>query len=146
MGNTQTIEKINFEDVQHILKNPQSYLMINTLSINEQKCLIPNTIDANEEELIINEYLKKGTTQIPIIVYGKNTNDEKLYEKCKQFLSLGFNNVYVYPGGLFEWLMLQDIYGFTEFPTTIPELDFLKYRPNKKWRTMIHSNALIHHH
>jgi hypothetical protein len=31
-------------------------------------------------------------------------------------------------GGLFEWLMLQDIYGYDEFPTTKKELDFLKYK------------------
>jgi hypothetical protein len=34
-------------------------------------------------------------------------------------------------GGLFEWLMLQDIYGSDEFPTTKKELDILKYKPNK---------------
>ena len=32
---------------------------------------------------------------------------------------------------MFEWLMLQDIYGDNEFPTTKKELDFLKYKPVK---------------
>jgi hypothetical protein len=36
--------------------------------------------------------------------------------------------VFVYTGGLFEWLLLQDIYGKDEFPTTSDELDILKYR------------------
>jgi hypothetical protein len=40
--------------------------------------------------------------------------------------------VYVYTGGLFEWLMLQDIYGEKEFPTSKKELDILKYKPQKK--------------
>ena len=46
--------------------------------------------------------------------------------------TLGFQNIYLYVGGLFEWLMLQDIYGDKEFPTTSKQLDFLKYKPVKK--------------
>ena len=34
----------------------------------------------------------------------------------------------MYTGGIFEWLLLQDIYGKDEFPTTSEELDILKYR------------------
>jgi hypothetical protein len=66
-----------------------------------------------------------------IIVYGRNCNDNKLYTKYNQLTTLGFYNVYVYAGGLFEWLMLQDIYGAKEFPTTKKELDIIKYKPNK---------------
>ena len=144
MGNTPSIEKINFEDMQFITKNPESFLLINTLPINEQDCLIINTVQASHEEAMINDCLKKGTKQVPIVIYGKNCNDENLHNKCNQLVSLGFNNVYVYVGGLFEWLMLQDIYGFSEFPTTIQELDFLKYRSTKIIRNGFHSNALIH--
>ena len=32
---------------------------------------------------------------------------------------------------MFEWLLLQDIYGEKDFPTTKPEMDILKYKPNK---------------
>jgi hypothetical protein len=32
---------------------------------------------------------------------------------------------------MFEWLLLQDIFGEKEFPTTKKELDVLKYKPNK---------------
>lgn len=145
MGNSQSIEKINFEDVQYIIKNPESFLLINTLASNEQECLIVNTVHASQEEKVINDCLKKGTNHIPIVIYGRNANDENLQEKCKQLTILGFYNVYVYPGGLFEWLMLQDIYSFAEFPTTIPELDFLKYRPQKILRQAIYSNVLVKH-
>jgi hypothetical protein len=44
-------------------------------------------------------------------------------------MGLGFRNVCVYSGGMFEWLLLQDIYGATSFPTTSKELDILKYKP-----------------
>jgi hypothetical protein len=130
MGNNiQSMKKINFEDMQTIIKNPELYLLINTLSIAEQNCLIINTIFAEEEELIINKYIKQNKN-IRIIIYGKNCNDEMVQRRFQQLLSLGFYNIFIYPGGMFEWLMLQDIYGKDLFPTTKNELDFLKYKPN----------------
>ena len=132
MGNSQSTSiKINYEDIQYILKNPEGHILINTLSNSEQICLITNTININNEENVINNCIKRGSKDIKIIIYGKNSNDEKIYNKYNQLTSLGFYNVYIYTGGLFEWLMLQDIYGEKEFPTTKKELDILKYKPNK---------------
>ena len=131
MGNSQSIQKINFEDIQYILKNSESHLLINTLSDIEQSCLLPNTVYANQEEILINKYLKNGLKNIKIIIYGRNCNDDKIYTKYNQLTSLGFYNIYIYTGGIFEWLLLQDIYGINEFPTTKKELDLLKYKPNK---------------
>lgn len=131
MGNAQSIQKINYEDVQHVIKNTEIYVLINTLSESEQDCLIPHTTNINNEEILINKFIKTGSKQIKIIVYGRNCNDEKIYTKYNQLTSLGFYNVFVYTGGIFEWLMLQDIYGEKEFPTTKKELNILKYKPNK---------------
>ncbi len=132
MGNSQSSSiKINYEDIQYILKHPEGHLLINTLSNSEQNCLITNTININAEENIINNLIKTGNKSIKIVIYGKNSNDEKVYNKYNQLSSLGFYNVFIYTGGLFEWLMLQDIYGEKEFPTTKKELDILKYKPNK---------------
>ena len=128
MGNTQSMKKINFEDMQTVIKNPEVYLTINTLSSTEQTCLIVNTTIAEEEEVIINKYLKENKN-IRIILYGKNCNDESIQKKYQQLLSLGFYNIFVYLGGMFEWLLLQDIYGKELFPTTKKELDLLKYKP-----------------
>jgi hypothetical protein len=130
MGNAQSIRKINFEDMQVAYKNPETYLLINTLPETEQKCLIIGSINCNQEEIIINKLIR-GNKQDRIIIYGRNSNDEKPLIKYKQLLGLGFFNVHIYNGGLFEWMMLQDIYGFEEFPTTFKELDILKYKPNK---------------
>jgi hypothetical protein len=107
------------------------YILINTLPIEKQDCLILNTIPAYLEEQKINELLKSGK-DANIVIYGKNTNDDKVIAKYKQFFTLGFKNIYVYLGGLFEWLLLQDIYGKDEFPTTKQEFDLLKYRPDVK--------------
>ena len=131
MGNSQTIQKINYEDIQYAIKNSEKYLLINTLVESEQNCLIPNTININKEIEMINNFIKMGNKQVKIIIYGRNCNDEKIYSKYNQLNSLGFYNLYVYTGGLFEWLMLQDIYGNTEFPTTKKELDILRFKPPK---------------
>jgi len=123
--------KINYEDIQYILKNLEGYLLINTLSDAEQDCLIINTINIRNEEAVINKCIQHAKKDIKIIIYGKNCNDEKIYNKYNQLTSLGFYNVFVYTGGMFEWLMLQDIYGEKEFPITKKELDILKYKSNK---------------
>jgi hypothetical protein len=129
MGNSMSnINKINFEDMQIVIKNPEIYLIINTLPITEQSCLIINTINAEQEESIINKHMKQHQSQI-IIVYGKNCNDETVQNKYKQLNTIGFYNIFIYTGGLFEWLIMQDIYGTDMFPTTKKELDFLKYKP-----------------
>ena len=130
MGNTQSMKKINYEDMQTIIKNPEVYLIINTLLPGEQQCLIVNTTLANDEEIIINKFMKENKS-IRIIIYGKNCNDENVNKKYQQLLSLGFYNIFVYFGGMFEWLLLQDIYGKDLFPTTKKELDLLKYKSNQ---------------
>jgi 23S rRNA pseudoU1915 N3-methylase RlmH len=130
MGNTQSMKKINYEDMQTVIKNPEIYLIINTLSPSEQQCLIVNTTLPNEEEMIINKFLKENKS-IRIIIYGKNCNDETINKKYQQLYSLGFYNIFVYLGGMFEWLLLQDIYGKDLFPTTKKELDLLKYKSSQ---------------
>lgn len=130
MGSQQTIQKCNFEDIQSNLDNfkERKSILINTLPINQQECLIPYTLEYNKEEETINHFIKTNIS-IQIYIYGKNTNDESIYKKYNQLISLGFQNVYLYIGGLFEWVCLQDIYGDDIFPTTYNELDILKFKP-----------------
>jgi hypothetical protein len=132
MGNTQMVQKINFEDIQYVIKNAEMCMLINILPNNEQDCLIFNTTDMKKEEEMINYFIKMGTFNVKLIIYGKNCNDNQVYNKEEQLRKLGFINIFIYSGGLFEWLMLQDIYGVTEFPTTSYNLDFLKYKPKNK--------------
>ena len=81
------------------------------------------------EEKVLNnlleQYLMRDKT---IIIYGRNSSDSSSEKKYKQLVALGFSKVYLYMGGLFEWLLLQDIYGGDEFPTTSKVLDLLKFR------------------
>ena len=131
MGNVLTIEKkpsnyrINYEDVQQGIEM-KNIILINTLDSNKQKCLIQNTILIEKEETIINNLINDNK-DCAIIIYGENSQDDKPFEKYQQLMSLGFTNVYVYCGGLFEWLLLQDIYGVELFKTTSAEKDHLQF-------------------
>jgi len=128
----QNVKKnISFEDIQNIIRyNSSKYIIINTLLSSDQDCLITSTINYHNEETtinnLINQYEYHDKT---IIIYGRNSNDETMETKYTQIKSLGFKNVYIYKGGLFEWLMLQDIYGKELFPTTTEILDILRYKP-----------------
>jgi hypothetical protein len=130
MGNTQTMIRISFEDMQTASKNPETNLIINTLPESEQGCLIVGTVTVEQELMLINRYLKENKN-IRIILYGKNCNDETVQKKYQQLYTLGFINVYVYQGGLFEWLMLQDIYGKDFFQTTSVQPDLLRFKPRQ---------------
>jgi len=126
-----SIKYVNFEDIQLICKNQKpSTIMINTLLLNQQNCLIKTTVPAIQEEHIINQFIQQKQLSIYIIIYGKNNNeDDLIIKKYKQLKNLGFSNIFIYKGGLFEWLLLQDIFGEEEFPTTSKENDILKYKP-----------------
>ena len=127
MGNILSNEKnfilVNFE---YLIGN-NNYILINTLDSNTQNCLIYNTINYNQEEKYINDLLKNDINK-NIVIYGKNCNDISALSKFKQLKNLGFKNIKIYMGGLFEWLLLQDIYGIDKFKTTNKEIDILKYK------------------
>ena len=126
MGNAISNKYINFEDMQLAIAN-KDYIIINTLAENKQPCLICGTLDMKNEEEILNTHLKSNKS-IKIIVYGMNSQDTSVNKKYEQLIYLGFYNVFIYNGGLFEWLLLQDIYGKELFLTTSQERDILKYK------------------
>ena len=126
MGNTSSVNKINYEDLI-FLSNQNDCILINTLPPTMQDCLIINTVTINDEENVINSYLKTNQRKT-IIIYGKNCNDETIFKKYQQLNDLGFNNINVYTGGMFEWLLLKDVYGNTLFSTDGDEIDLLKYK------------------
>lgn len=131
MGNGHSEYKLaNYEDVQKALTQTDKYI-INTMQIHEQQCLIAQTLSATHEESTVNKLLSSRERDIRIIVYGKNCTDKSVFKTATQLSNLGFTNVFIYMGGLFEWLLLQDIYGNEFFPTTSKELDILKYKSQK---------------
>ena len=143
---TKTFKKfcLNFQDMQQLLKyyqqhaqipttSPNSHevgLLINPLPIDEQKCILPYTMSPEKETEYINTLIAEKKTDVSkIIVYGKHCNDFSVLKKQAQLQSLGFTNVFVYLGGMFEWLLLQDFFSTALFPTTTIEKDLLVFMP-----------------
>jgi hypothetical protein len=126
---------VGFEAVEKsITTSSSSVFLINTLPLDQQDCLIRGTLTAEQEERAINDALTKYVPNAPpfqCIIYGTNCCDLSPDKKRKQLLGLGFGlkEIKIYRGGMFEWMLLQDIYGDTKFPTTKRELNLLKYRP-----------------
>lgn len=137
MGNTNSINdinKVNFENVQDCVKNINSdVILLNTLDKNKQEHVIKHTTSIQDEEHIINKLINNNNKTKTIYIYGENNNDTNVISKYIQLKKLGFCNTYIYLGGLFEWLLLQDIYGADLFPTSknIDNIDFLIYKPHK---------------
>ena len=146
-------DRINFEDMQSVIANrgaggagtdrgvvsaahTVTYLIISTLKSEFLNCVISGTVPAAQEEARINDILSGNTVNgdtITIIVYGLHATDETAYAKYEQLLKHGITRVCVYVGGMFEWLLLQDIYGADLFPTSGKKeaADIIKYRPQR---------------
>jgi len=137
-NNTSMTRNINFEDMQFAINgNSNNFLgtkktlIINTLEAHQQGCLISGTLNIESEVEVLNAELKKNK-DIQIVLYGMNASDQTCHKKYEQLFKLGFYNTYIYGGGLFEWLLLQDVYGADLFPTTTNKVDILKYKGRRQ--------------
>lgn len=126
--------KVGFDDILYMMKemvvslgingyaDPKKcpYLFINTMQIVDQHFLIKYTVSYQIEESMINSLLedfRNDLSKYTIVLYGKNCADDSVDRKFIQLTKLGFQNVFIYYGGMFEWSLLQDIYGEEMFPT-----------------------------
>ena len=125
------IQYINYQNMQQCI-NDTNTLIINTLKSGEQECLILNTIDYNREQEIFNKLIENYDFKSKkIVIYGKNCNDNSAINKANQLIDLGFQYIYVYNAGLFEWILLQEIYSEEHFKTTSIVTDILKFKSEK---------------
>lgn len=127
MGNSKSTCLVNYEKVQQARLT--RCILIHTMEENE-KTLIQGSLTAEMELKSINELMSKNEFDTSIIIYGRNDHDyDNLMTKQKQLKSLGFRNVFIYLGGMFEWLLLQDVFGANLFPTTVAKVDLLRFAP-----------------
>ena len=127
MGVAASACKINFERMQQYIDDCDA-LIIHTMAAEQEYCLIERTLKAREEVVEINKALNTLNSTKRVVIYGANACDPTIVAKYNQLLQLGFSNVMVYPGGMFEWLLLQDIYGNELFPTSGKVGDMLDYK------------------
>ena len=112
MGQSSSYPICTFQELQN---RKDEFLLVNTLPLHRQRYLIQGTLPGIEESKKINEYLYRNK-EISIVLYGMDCNDRSVVTKFAQLKTLGFSNVSIYRGGLFEWALLQEIYG-NNFPT-----------------------------
>ena len=124
---TPEVERITYEEMQCATRESNGFI-VSTLPLGEQSCLVLRTLSPAEEERRLNECLKKGEASRPVVVYGRNAADRSPEKKCVQLAGLGFTSVRLYAGGMFEWALLQDIYGTEMFPTTSVCNDPLRFK------------------
>lgn len=145
--------KIGFDDVLYIIKRLHGstgagnvpdlkkcpYLLLNTMSIMDQDYLIKYTLSYQMEESVINSIIENYRIPLheyTIFLYGKNDVDDSVDKKFIQLKKLGFTNIFIYYGGLFEWCLLQDIYGEDSFPTEGKKKDLLQIAPKSKFKNL----------
>ena len=115
------VSKVSPLDIADIINKKSRHhantLIISTLNIEYEHFVIQGTVPIQEEADLINKLISKKSFETKIIIYGKNSSDERIYEKYNQLVKHGFTYCSVYVGGLFEWLLLQEVCGREEFPT-----------------------------
>ena len=92
MGNANSINRINFKDMQYAIAS--NIVIINTLDINRQECLIKNTLKPEEEIATINDIIKRNKRQ-KIVIYGENSSDNSIVKTYYQLHNLGLSNIYI---------------------------------------------------
>lgn len=127
--------KVGFDDILYAITQP-NYILINTLPSSDQEYLIQKTISCNLEEKVVNELISSSSSdrdKFIIIIYGRNSVDDTVDKKYYQLCDLGITKtrILTYPGGLFEWCLLQDIHGKDVFPSLGTCSDILKYKPSR---------------
>ena len=102
-------------------------VLLNTMPIDRQYCLIKGTIKANLEEEYMNKLLKTNKNK-EIILYGLHHTDLSVIKKYNQLKKLGFKNVHIYFGGMYEWLLLQEVFGTINFEVDGIIKDIVEYK------------------
>uniref|UniRef100_A0A6C0D2C4 Rhodanese domain-containing protein n=1 Tax=viral metagenome TaxID=1070528 RepID=A0A6C0D2C4_9ZZZZ len=117
MGVMYSMPSYNFHQLQDRMKKQGNELiLINTLPLTRQDCLIKGTLKAFIEVEYMNKLLKTNKNK-EIIVYGIHHTDTSVIQKYNQLKKLGFTNVHIYFGGMYEWLLLQEVFDTTNFQT-----------------------------
>jgi hypothetical protein len=126
-----TMERFHKSSPPHQSPQKNNTILINTFTPvqQQQHGLIRGTTLADKEEQVVQSALERDLS-ITILVYGHNALDPLPYRQADKLRNLGFKNVYVYVGGMFEWLLLCDLYGPDQYPLmTVQEEDPMHHAP-----------------
>jgi hypothetical protein len=125
MGIMYSLPSYKYYEVKD--KIGKDMVLLNTMPMNRQDCLIKGTMKANYEEDYMNQLLKTNKNK-EIILYGLHHTDLSVIKKYNQLKKLGFKNVHIYFGGMFEWLLLQEVFGTINFEIDGSLKDIIEYK------------------
>ena len=115
MGVMYSMPSYNYHQLQDRMKQ-NDIILINTLPLTRQDCLIKGTLKAFIEVEYMNKLLKTNKNK-EIVLYGIHHTDVSVVQKYNQLKKLGFTNVHIYFGGMYEWLLLQEVFDTINFQT-----------------------------
>lgn len=118
IGQSKTYKNtiLNFDDMKQAID--RGYTICHIMEEADEGIIIKNTLSVKDEIKKINDFLQNDQLDGMIVLYGRNYTDiDKLAQRQKQLNSLGFMRVFIYVGGLYEWVLLQNVYGDKLFPT-----------------------------
>ncbi len=141
MGNVQSTagfgERVTLVGPNTISNPPTPLLLLAAPSVDAQPWRIHGTLSADEEERQINRLVEHGSknsgTPKHIVYYGLNSTDTSPETQARKLMSHGLK-ASVYRGGLFEWILLRELFGETVYradnighdpSATLNPLDFL---------------------
>ena len=125
MGIMYSLPSYKYYEVKERMK--KDIVLLNTLPLERQDCLIKGTMKANYEVDYMNQLLKTNKNK-EIILYGIHHTDLSVIKKYNQLKKLGFKNVHIYFGGMFEWLLLQEVFGTINFEIDGSLKDIIEYK------------------
>ena len=125
MGIMYSLPSYKYYEVKDRIR--KDIILLNTMPMNRQDCLIKGTMKANYEEEFMNQLLKTNKNK-EIILYGLHHTDLSVIKKYNQLKKLGFKNVHIYFGGMYEWLLLQEVFGSINFEIDGSLKDIIEYK------------------
>ncbi len=120
-----------------------TYCLINTLPEHRQDCVIAHTLPCAEEEATLNRWLSRWEVHRPIVIYGQHAGDATIYRKYNQCVAVGFEQVFVYLGGMMEWMLLRSVseQSAHEYRIRGETVSFLRFSPSRKFRMRLTLDA-----
>ncbi len=109
---------LNFDDMKIAVE--RGYIICHIMDEIDGTILIKNTLSVKDEIKKINDLIKQSKFDETIVLYGRNYTDlELIVQRFQHLISFGFTRVFIYVGGLYEWILMQNLYGDKLFPTNV---------------------------
>jgi len=121
------IKEIGVTDFTKLLGTDR-VLLFNGLKKQYHSCIIPRTIPYSDMKKVIKNMKEENIAVVYCANYSCNAS-HKFAEKKLSHLE----TVYIYRGGVFEWLLLQKKYGKKKYPTSGDcNIEYMKHREKIK--------------